>query len=119
MPKKRAVKKNVCRKRISDKKPLVNYKSPRGEKKAFQEMVKRDYPAIKGGLSKKLAKCFYTNWCVNEGEQLFTILNIFKEAAGKRGAQNDEIDKYIERTQTRFNTWMKTHSNQPMRRKIV
>ena len=109
----------ASKKRISDKKPLANYKSPRGEKRAFQEMVKMDYPAIKGELSKKLAKCFYTSWHVNAGEQLLTMLNIFKEASVKKGAQTKEINNYIEKTQIKLNAWMKTHPNLPMRRRIV
>jgi len=106
------------KRRVSDKKPLSTYKQPRGEKTAFQAMVKREYPAVKGELSKRLGQCFYHSFHVNAGEKLFSMIEIFKEAMQKRGADTEALTTYTKETQGKLSAWMQTHPTIQMRRRL-
>ncbi len=106
------------KRRISDKKPLSTYKPPRGEKTTFQAMVKREYPAVKGELSKRLGKCFYHTFHVNAGEKLLSMIEIFKEAMAKKGSDKKALETYIEKTQIKLNNWMQSHKSIQIRRRV-
>jgi len=114
-----AAKKRVSVKtRIGDRKPLTNHKVPKWEKAAFERMVKQMYPAIKGNLSKKLAKCYQHNWHVNAGEKYLSMLNVFKEAMKKPGADKAKIHGYIKSTQSLYVKWRKSHPELKQRRRV-
>ena len=81
-------------------------------------MVKRQFPAVKGGLSKRLAECFYHSFHVNAGERFLSMLDIFKRAMEKKGADTRQLKAYILTTQEKMNEWMKTQPELEMRRRV-
>lgn len=113
-----AVKRPAQRRRISDRQPLSTHKPKPGEARAFQEMVEREFPAVKGELSKRLAECFCHSFHVNAGERFLSMIEIFQKAMQEKGVDTTAIENYVLKTEAKLREWMKTRPELEMRRRV-